>query len=119
MGDGMEMGRNGLLVQFVAVVCVESFRVNVRYPEREVAVLKTVEDATVAMFGYFDPRDQWHFMIVPNEFRRSDTLDALRAELLQTHDAVLQFVTGDTIDWTPEQKRRYRLFRIFGQPVMN
>ena len=115
----MDMGRNCSRVPFVAVVCVESFRVNAQYPEREVAVLKTVEDATVAMFGYFDLRDRWYFMIVPNEFRRSDTLDALRTELLQTHDAVLQFVTGDTIDWTPEQKRRYRLFRIFGQSVVN
>lgn len=114
----MDMGRNCSRVQFTAVVCVESFRVNEECPEREVAVLKTVDDATVAMFGYFDSRDRWHFMIVPNEFRRSDTLDALRAELLQTHDAVLQFVTGDTIDWTPEQKRLYRLFKTFRQKVM-
>lgn len=114
----MDMGRNGAAVPYTAVVCVESFRVNGEYPEREVAVLRTVDECLVAMFGYFDPQGRWHFMIVPNEFRRADTLDALRADLIETHGAELQYVAGDTIDWTPEQKPGYRLFRALKQLVV-
>ncbi len=105
----------------IEVLGIESFRLGMLRPERDIAIMKTLAGATVAMFGYFDPFDRWHFMIVPNEYRTAPVLAALRAELQQMHSAELRFASGDTIDWTPAKKRAFyqRLFGQQPQPVLH
>jgi hypothetical protein len=89
------------------VKCIESFQLNAMHPERHVLVMHDLNGTPLAMFGYYDVLQMWHFMIVPPEFREARVLERLQADLFARHGAILRYVPGDTINWSPEKKREY------------
>ena len=112
--DGREQSLQTLLT--CRVKCVESFQLNGQYPERHVLVMHDENNTTIAMFGYYDLLEMWHFMIVPLEFREMRVLERLQADLFARHGAIMRYVPGDTITWSSEERRSHRLCRPPSHP---
>lgn len=51
----------------------------------------------IALFGYYDAVGEWHFSIVPCEWRHVDIIEKLNAYLQDNHQATLACIAGDTI----------------------
>jgi len=84
------------------VRCIVHVMLSQEHPERDIIIIDTTI-GTVALFGYFDAVRQWHYMVVPPEFRNPEVLSALTDYLQQAQRATLRCIEGDTINLSTHQ----------------